>query len=568
MLDEYPRTRLDVMRVVRPLLAAPAVIALLTVSSSGSYRDLIVDALTRASIDPDSWSLSVLIDKSSAARSRTFRADADGQDEERVDTWSWVQDAPLDPVAASRCRLCHDGTRAQVVKIDPRSFEALALPGVRLLMPDVTAARQSLGWWQTCFEHAAIGIEVEPGRGAAAVSRPKADLLGVRFHLRDLLRSDLADVLRRRLEEMRPGPGAASLIDDRRQVDFSGCDGVVLSSEEVDDQLMNPAFEVLLHELGIGAEPRVAVTPGEQLPEEVVSWRRPLILSAGSVTGWTMRQHLLALQERWRGQRDRTPFGLILHARPFTAREWHNLTQSFLGNMVALWRTYLPWRSPIAEERRHLTEVGPDTSTLTPQEKDFLIERRLYTRPRVRDWADRLAEYDANHALPDPRSLLWGSGRRGGNTHVRNQSLYGYQVDAVTAYTAVGAAMHAARQDVDRDDPRQAVFEMPAISRSYYDAIIVGSILRWAEPQECWWGASPEEARSVVSELLARTTDQGDLKILLPELLLAASQGKLPAFAAHELREQAQIQAERWDEDQRAPVGLGVHLLDRSLIWA
>lgn len=69
----------------------------------------------------------------------------------------------------------------------------------------------------------------------------------------------------------------------------------------------------------------------------------------------------------------------------------------------------------------------------------------------------------------------------------------------------------------------------------------MSSILPRAEPQECWWGDSPDEARWVMSGLLACTTHQGDLKILFSKLLLAASQGKLPALPSRACKPEAEI---------------------------
>lgn len=567
MLDEYPRTRLDVLRVIRPLFAAPAVLALLSVSSSGNYQDLVVESMHRASTESDSWSLTVLANRVSRQADRMFRPAATGVDEERVDTWIAIGDTSFDQLEAATCRLCRDPERAQVVRVDPRSFEAMVLPAVRLLMPDFVAARDTVDWWEACFEYGAVGVEVEPSQGAAVVARPKDDLLGVRIHVDRVLKADLSKALARRLADMRQG-GAAALQFDGAIIDYSACDGVIVSTEEYDPDGPNPAFDAILQELALTDIPVYPIAPGRNpLPSGAADMRHALILSGGFVTGWTMRQHLLQLQDCWRGRRDRHAYGLILNARPFTRREWDNLAQSFQRRVAAIWRTYLPWRSPIAEERRILVELAQDAESLAPETRAFLNERKSYTNPRTRDWFARVEQFDKDSSLPDPRALLWGSGSAvGGNTQVRNQSLYGYQVDVVTAYAAVGAAMHSSRQKVRDADPRRAVFEMPAITRSYYDAIIVASILRWAEPQECWWGNSAEEARSVVSELITRTTDENDLRILLPELLLAASQGKIPITAVQELQARADVIADAWSTIEQAPVRLGMELCRHSIL--
>lgn len=105
---------------------------------------------------------------------------------------------------------------------------------------------------------------------------------------------------------------------------------------------------------------------------------------------------------------------------------------------------------------------------------------------------------------------------------------FGYPVDCLTAYTAIGGAMQSSLQRVDIQGLRWRVFEFPAITRAYCDGILLASILRWCEPQQAWWGDTDREAENVISELVARTQDKTDQAVLVPELFLAASQGKIP----------------------------------------
>ena len=571
MLDEYPRTRLDITRAVRPLASsAGGVLGLLSVSSSGRYRGLMHSVLASTAASQKNWSMVVMVDKTASNPDRELLSEPAGVDDERVSTWTAVADAGLDPLDADSCTWCRDNKRASLVRIDPRNFEALALPGVSLMTPDTVSARASLDLWQRCHATGAIGVEVEPFQGPSRVARPKSVLMGVRIHFNRLLSQpeELSQAVAERISAIRQRGGKPGGAGDR-MLDFSGCDVVVVPTDDANIRGFEHLYETLKEATGFNGADRVEMSPGDGAPDAVASAHNALLLSLGNVTGWTMRQLLLAVRDSWRGRPGRELAGLVVHTRPSTKREWQNLSRSFGDRLHALWETYLPWRSPLAEEAVHLRQFATSATeeSLSPAAQQFLTERRWICDPRVLDWTERLD--DARSAVDgngpedepaDPRSVLWGSPPRGGNPKVRNQSLYGYEVDALTAYAAVGSAMHSKRLDVAAFDPRQRMFEIPAITRSYYDGIILACILRWAQPQECWWGESEREASNVMTELLARTQDDGDRKILLPELLLAASQGKVPHKAQVELIEEAQMISSRWDELDRAPVQLGLAL--------
>lgn len=77
---------------------------------------------------------------------------------------------------------------------------------------------------------------------------------------------------------------------------------------------------------------------------------------------------------------------------------------------------------------------------------------------------------------------------------------------------------------------------MGRLVRSCFDAIITCSVTRWLQPGELWWGADRDDTQSVLDSL-AYLIDQAsdgteEQLLLLPELLLAAAQGKIPT-AAH-----------------------------------
>jgi hypothetical protein len=79
--------------------------------------------------------------------------------------------------------------------------------------------------------------------------------------------------------------------------------------------------------------------------------------------------------------------------------------------------------------------------------------------------------------------------------------------------------------------PDFRVFEMAALSRSYYDPLILGCMLRWMRPHEVFWGWTSAEAKTTALHILDRAESLGE-EVLVPEMLLAAGQGKLTREAA------------------------------------
>ena len=190
----------------------------------------------------------------------------------------------------------------------------------------------------------------------------------------------------------------------------------------------------------------------------------------------------------------------------------------------------------------------------------FLAQRVDLTAPPAKNWVERTKRIESTNA--DPYAVFWGMGL-GPPASVddgepvwpskhrpllRPGSRYGQGLRAVTTYAAVGAAMQSARVNATQvGAPVWQQFELPAVLRSYFDPLIIAALLRWLEPHEAWWGARPEEAANVIAEAFARATE-GDRKILLPELLLAAAQGKVPLAAHSWLSSKARLYRESWRE--------------------
>jgi hypothetical protein len=584
LLDEYPRTKMNLTRVIQPLSSSPGgVLGLVSVSASGRYRDLMYDALDASARRSErNWSVVVLADKQPSSASTRYQPILGPDEAVRSTTWIEIPDHDLNPLDEATCRWCRTNERAQLVRIDPRTFEALALPGFALMTPDVTHARASLGIWQTSFEADAVAIQVPPDRMSPSyVSRPKSAIMSVLVDVNKLLQlstTTLVDAVSERVEtlrqEERTSPSMAVRFDwGDDTAAGQPYDGVLVSKYDMERPGFDRLFDHVMHLINMdGITATQVVPPDDQsparAPEVVSDWRRALVFSLGSVTGWNLRQIQLATEDRWAGLHGREISALVIHGRPESFRDWESIGRAFRDRLRAVWLTYIPSRSPMAEESVHLGAVNAQSLSLSKPAREFLLARRAYCGPRAElTWDEWQAEFDRGDGAPDPHSVFWGMPPRGtGATHVRTQSNYGYEVDAVTAYAAIGAAMHSARQRAAADDPRWRVFEMPAISRAYYDGILLAAILRWCEPQETWWGANEREAANVMRELIARTGNDEDRKVLFPELLLAAAQGKIPHDAVRVLMSEIPTIAERWDERDRAPVELGMVLAEAAAI--
>ena len=556
VLDSYPRTRIDAARAARTMRRSPtSVLGLLSVSSSGAVRDLMAEALRDALPSGVDWSMTVMVDRTHPSdRELSVGVLSD------VSTLLGIDDSRLDGLNAANCQLCRSHTVAPLVRIDPRSFDPHVLPDPELLMPSTKDGRANARLWDACDTTGSIGVAATP-HSSASRSRPKGQLLGVRVHFEDLLGHEaFLLALDDRLGDLLSQDQASLRGDSFELKELRTCDVVVVTPE---DRAM-PGFDLtwtaLRRKLKIPASAQVVeLSPGAPATE-LSAYERALILTLGTVTGWTMRQQLTAIQDAWSGHHDRDIFGLILHARPSTEREWQNLFNSYGRHLRAVWRTFLPWRSPLAEEHLVLEELRATRIKLSAEGRAFLDERRRYCQPRVGDWRQRVREPGAENV----RSLLWGMAPRGGPTEVRNQSIYGFQISPMTAFAAIGAAMHTRRTERQQNAARWRVFEMPAVTRSYYDAILVACVLRWLEPAEAWWGRG-NQPEQTITELVGRTTDPSELRLLLPELLLAASQGKTPHGAAQVIVDLARGQSTRWSRLDHAPIEVGLALVELSL---
>lgn len=237
-------------------------------------------------------------------------------------------------------------------------------------------------------------------------------------------------------------------------------------------------------------------------------------------------------------------------------REWTTLQNSFNRQLYALFTTLLPTASPLRREavtlsaiRRYIEDAGPDWQV--PLET-FLAERtRVCEGSSIEISRDSPAPY---------APLLWGLPREPEDrATIRQHSLFGHKLGPAAFFGAVGSSVHGERERIaEIRGPVWHLFEMPALLRSYYDVLLLMTMLRWMEPSETWWG---EHAIESVTTLLDRATDDDDA-VLIPELLLAAAHGKLPLEAAEvvELRAVQLLGSPHggWSEREISAIGAGL----------
>ena len=553
----YPSTRQDVERAARHAAShSGAALAMLSVSSSGRVRDLMVGALADSA---STWSLDVLVDKSSDSLERLV-------EDEQVRAWVGVRDLGQ-PAGADECRLCRDRNRARLVFLNPETFGAMAVPEPDLLVPSPRSGQWNLRLWEHAAATGAIGLETVPA-DSSQPARPKGERLAVKVHFEQLFdNDDVHDILRRRFAELRG-------TEPREQFEVEILE-TLAEAERTDvlvvlkQDLELPGFERVLstlqEQLGCTGADVVVVSGDDEHVD--IQGREVLVVLAGTVTGAAARR--LRLTVAGSSPPDTEVRAVVVHARPASLREWQTIVNQYNRKVVALWLTFLPWMSPLRDELQLLDEFAADRPALPGPVAGFLELRRTYCNPMGddADWRHRLHAWNEDGALPDPHAVLWGlEASVGGRTQIRGRSLYGTGLDAVTAYAAMGAAVHHRRTTShERSAPQWMMFEMAAVLGSYFDALIQGAFLRWVLPAEAWWGSRPVDAESAVIGALARSADDpADLKVLLPELLLAAALGKLSTPAARALQDQVPAYSSDLTEEERAPIELGTALLEWS----
>lgn len=588
ILEAYPAARPHVRRSVES--AAPdfgdRILGLQSVSSSGSLRRTLADELQRVAESHGlTWSLDVVVDRvSTGAGCQRFAPD----DQQREVSWLGLGDAD-EAEPSGTCNLCRDPTRAQFVAIDPRTYGEMTLPEPHRVMPDTNYAEAGHLFWERVRDVRGVAIEANP-HPMSKVARGKRIALPVRTIFELIADPDgLAEIVATRWSDR----GA---VAGRAESETLGSTALVVTAAGDIETVHRPRFEggvetnleasvrEVLRGLGLDPDTRVLSDHDPSFVESVSQLKAGesvLVFSWGSVTGLTLRRLKLAVADalKLNDERDGVHVnGFVLHSRPSTPREWSAVQNQFRpGKLIDLWSSCLPWESPMVDEQRLLDRAGLKPEKMSDHGRRFLDSRLGFLRYHSAflgeedDWSPR---FDiANEGGPDPTHVFWGMSSSGVHqTHVRGRSLYGQDLDCLTAYAAIGSVIQFTRlNEQPLAAPRWVMFDMGRLVRSYFDAVILTSVIRWLRPGELWWGAErddPDSNRDSVAYLIEQAKDEIEEQVLLfPELLLATVQGKIPSSARDLVCEKAKAFSKLWPAGEgydiaRGAVEVGLALLD------
>lgn len=543
VLEHYPRTAIDVQRaVLRAAEGGSGAVAVLSVNSSGQLRDRLHAALTLPTMNGQG-AMEILVDQSGSVITPSDSSF------EHIDTWTPLESSR--PLADARtfernCALCRDAQRAPIVTINPITFEQEYLPQIKAVAPCLKDPERNRSFWDICSTANALGLDETPDSHVAKY-RPRGKRMGVHVRWQHLLNSDsfMANIAK----ELGSAPLSDYVAPRRPEARL-----VLIPQSDAE----RSGFERLWGNIsGLFGVEYYQPFPndgewGSDLRRRVQEAQDIIVFALGVVTGGTLHRARNVLQTSRHSSDYERIRSLVVHARASGAREWETLVNSFAWQIKAIWRCYLPARSVLDDEAALLDTV--DTDQLDDDELRFWEARKELCSKGHVDVKD---------------AIFWGSSPR---DRLSPHSIYGDRLNAVTTFVAVGAAMEAKRHE-RYSVPQRMVFDLSGITRSYYDPLILSSMLRWLLPFEQWWGALlPLDARrhvdlssrvegsaSVVNELLWRANPE-QRRILIPEILLAYAQGKVPRMEAEAAMSYANAFMTQLPDDIRGSVKLALRL--------
>lgn len=599
MLSDYTSNHFEVEHAVSKIAGAEHILGVVSVSSTGTTARRIADALDHSQL---SFALETLVSRGVSAAD-----ELDAPDEKVRRPWYDVPDSGEVYANADVCRLCRKEEAAPVVTIDPNGFQPLVLPHPRLMTPAIIKAHTCHELWQYYDRTKGSGINAQPHPTTSEFRSGRASL-AVRCYPHWLLDESLYEDLEeteatgkemhkdflKKVEE-RVGSIATEMSGRMDSSDSEDAfrpgdiDVIVTTSTDENSTGFDDFLRAVCQGFGLDAIPPVVAVdqPHTQMDVHVDQLKNKsniLVLSLGSITGTTMQKLLLAIHTilpELGNVSNPLIAGLVMHARMEELREWDVLKNAYT-RLYAIWMTPLPLMSPFDDEAELLNIFSPDYSDELAS--SFYQNRRTFLNSMEPVWESRIGK---NAAEVDPWAVFWGMPLNKSDEDVvwpgedaprlRPGSLYGNRLRACSTFAAVGSAVQTARLDNrSTQSPERLLFEMPAILRSYFDAPIIASILRWVGPHETWWGSRHGDAANVLAEAFARA-DPADKRLLLPEFLLASAQGKIPrsgidwleSQAIHHIRcwENSTIINDgdiSWSDAEIAPVKLGLALLRRE----
>ena len=496
------------------------------------------------------------------------------------------------------CALCRQPERSRHIYVDPRSFVPMVLPRPDLMVPAVHQARHNRDLWQCYDRTTGAGIHAKPhqttqefrhGRTRLAVrcfphwildrNRYAAGASSTAGQLGSY--DNFCESISARVGQIALDISADEQTRDPRSAFVpSEVDLVVVSEADRSATGFDCFIELVRMAFGVSDAPTiVAVSPPysdmTSLAQDISGKHHILVVALGALTGTSMQQMLVGLHSQIQPKDGVPPqiAGLVMHARYEDRREWTVLKNAYT-RLHSIWATPLSLGSPFESEAVLLDLVArPDDGG-----REFYDQRLKFLNGLDPDWENRIQPRGSE---VDPWAVFWGMPLRLSGTwkgkeapRLRPGSFFGHELNAVCTFAAVGSAVQEARIVARASTaPSFRQFEMPAILRSYFDAPIIASIVRWMEPHEAWWGDRPSDAANVLAELFARA-GSAETKILLPEFLLAAALGKVSTSGLRWLKARAEHcvwccehgvathqGSSPWSKAEIAPVQLGLGLV-------
>lgn len=519
VLEAYPSNQLDTSKAFRDVSpATEPVVGILSVHATGTARDRMQRGL--ASMVKGAKALHVVI----AKQAETI---APATDFEGVKTATWhAAGANLEEEPES-CGMCRSFDKARYVQIDPRSFGSMVLPAPDLVMPSVRYASENRRFWELADGAGAIELEGVPDIGSGHPRMGATKRMSVKVNHDELLAEnhwrEFADACREQLQRREE----TQLREAHDAPLFGPYDAVVVDVADTRRENFDSFLRSTLGDRLAGAVVTFDGSTPDRFsePNAVTASQRLLVFRLGAVSGLSLQRALVAIQDVGRTVGGGASIdAIVVHLRPASIRRSETLSNSFATRLLALWESVLPEdsRSPLQDELDALSRVTDIT-----------------LRPDVQAYLDRRRVICSDPGMSDP--VLWGiEDTEATQGRLSPHSYYGENLRARAAYAAIGAAVHEARLHGEKAKgaPLWRQFEVSAIVRSYYDPIIIACIFRWLRPGELWWGGTSIGAKNEVAEIVHRGGD--GTVLLVSELLVAASMGKLPLAAKAQLRADAQ----------------------------
>ena len=581
-LASYPATAMDFAHAVRDASRGSSpVLGLLSVNSSGSVRERMVDALKTLTVREIKWALHTFVDKTGTG---PFHLDATLHEPySSTSVWSGLAESMEN--IPEHCELCNDNSRNRTVQIDPRSFDGLVLPEPNLVTPYIDFADTSRKLWPLCDAKGALEFDARPDPSAASVRSHRVEM-GVKLNFDKLLKTygafrvestseqqlDIIEVLSRvilkefdfELMERQPnktwrrrptsdGEPRHDVIDFAQEAQF-----VVVSADELAKgegggrQLVEMIMGVIAPNATLVEMNLSDSTSADGLSEGAADALSSLteqecnicILALGVVTGTSLHSMLTRIQEvrRKKPVSAASVGAIVLHLRPSSWRARETITNPFGGRFGAVFENVFPdGPSPLKKEERFLKSLDQFQEITS---LDYYYKRLAFLERVTVPNDSRVPGGEGEAAeMPEggyPVDVFWGLTPDIGT--LRPGSWIGERLSATATLAAVGSSVHMRRfhHSASGQTPEWRQFEIPAVFRSYFDPMIICSVVRWLEREECWWGRDASGSRGLVEQLLNKFLDRSEEAMLVCELLLASAMGKVPGEAVELVMERAQ----------------------------